>query len=200
MTTTTEERTKITRPGAGFAVDPGRVMAMRFRRLLKRPQMSARIAALGLTDEDGRPVRLGRDAIGKIETGQRKPSLDALRAICAVLDCTPDDLTPGGPVITLPKAARERQARLAHNGELREFAIERGLRYKNPNTGRVYYGKKLREAYARYVDFKLAQSAGDEDAIRAANAAFSSALTAVPRAAAGENRDDDDETGELLAS
>lgn len=199
MTTMTEERPRLTRPSAGIAVDPARVIAMRFRRLLSRKQMSAAITALGLTGERGDPVRFGPDAIGKIETGQRKPSLDSLRAICAVLMCTPDDLMPGGPVIALPKVAREREARLAHNTELRNFAIRRGLRYKNPRTGRVYYGKKLRAAYARYIEVQLAEATGDGIAIQAANVAYEKALTAVPRAAQGESQGDDG-PGELLAS
>lgn len=198
MTTTTEARPRITRPGAGVAIDPGRLMAMRFRRLLKRPQVSARITALNLTDEDGAPVRVGRDAIGKYETGQRKPSLDSLRAICTVLGCSPDELMPGGPVIALPKTARDRQARLAHNGELRDFAIPRGLRYKNPKTGRVYYGKKLRAAYARHIGLQLAEAAGNQDAIREARTAYEAALAAAPRAP--RERAEDEDAGELLAS
>jgi transcriptional regulator with XRE-family HTH domain len=195
MTITTEGRLRITRPGAGVAIDPGRLMAMRHRRLVSRQQMSARVAALGLVSEHGEPVTTGRDAIGKYETGARKPSLDALRAICAVLDCKPDDLMPGGPAIPLPPSAKARQARLDHNRDLREFALAYGLRYKNGKTGRVYYGRKLRAAYARHVDLLAAISARDDGAIQEARAALAAALAAAPRAPAQTGDD-----GKRLAS
>lgn len=196
MTATTEDRPRITRPGSGVAIDPNRLMAMRYRRFLKRYQLADRIRELGMTDSHGKPVRLGVDHLGKLETNQRKPSLDMFRALCAALNCTPEELMPGGPVITLPKAARDQKARLAYNDELRRFAIPRGLRYKNPKTGRVYYRKELREAYARFVALDLALTTGTESEIRAATAAYEEALAAVPRVPGAEP---EDET-ELLAS
>jgi transcriptional regulator with XRE-family HTH domain len=186
MTTTKDkDRLRITRPGSGVAVEPRRVMAMRQRRLLTRKQVSERIAALGLADEHGKPVTMGRDHLGKIETGWRQPSLDAMRALCTALECTTDELMPGGPVITIPVTAKARQSRLAHNRELRAFAVKYGLRYKNPRTGRVYYSKPLRKAYAAQVAVTMAaEGAGPgalalEDAQAEAAAALDAAVAAL---------------------
>lgn len=197
MTTTLEERPRITRPGSGVAIDPRRLLAMRHRRgMPRRRQLSARIEALGMTDDRDRPVRAGVDHIGKLETGQRNPSPFLFTALCAALECTPEELLPGGPVTSLPRAARDRRVRLDHNQCLRDFAIPRGLRYKNPETGRVYYRKELREAYARYVALDLALTTGTEAEVRAATAAYEKALAAAPRMPGAVP---EDET-ELLAS
>jgi transcriptional regulator with XRE-family HTH domain len=171
-------------------------MAMRHRRLLKRYQLADLIRDLGMTDSGGKVITRGVDVLGKYETGQRKPGLDTMRVLCAALKCAPEELMPGGPVITLPKAARDRKNRLDHNQALRDFATPRGLRYKNPKTGRVYYRKELKEAYARYVALDLALMTGTENEVRAARAAYEEALAAVPRAPGTES---EDET-ELLAS
>jgi hypothetical protein len=184
MTTVKDtDRLRITRPGSGVAVEPRRVMAMRMDRLLTRKQVSDRIAALGMTDEHGEPVTVGRDHLGKIETGWRKPSLDAMRALCTVLECRADELTPGGPAITMPASAKARQSRLAHNRELRAFAIKHHLRYKNPHTGRVYYSLRLRRAYAAQVAVTVAAEGSDtrvlEDAQAVAAAALDAAIAAL---------------------
>lgn len=201
--TATDERPRITRPGSGVAIDPRRLMAMRHTRDLKRYQLSGRIRELDLRDDKDRPILIGVDHLGKLETGQRKPSQDAFRALCAALGCTPVELMPGGPALAMPKAARDRKARLDYNDELRQFAIPRGLRYKNPRTGRVYYGKRLREAYALLVALELTRETGTQAGIREAEAAFAEALTLVPRAL-GQDRDDGEDDGEdetdLLAS
>lgn len=182
MTMISQESSRRTRPGSGVAVDPRRVMAMRMRRGLKRWQVSGRVTELAMTDDHGDPVTLGRDHLGKIETGHRKPSLDMMKALCIVLECTSDDLMPGGPAISIPVTAKARQSRLDHNRELRAFAIEHSLRYKNPGTGRVYYSKPLREAYAAHVDARMMVTAGPEAAAaatRTANEALHTAITAI---------------------
>jgi len=195
--TATDKRPRITRPGSGVAIDPRRLMAMRHIKDLKRNQLAARIRELDLRDDKDRPILIGVDHLGKLETGQRKPSQDAFRALCAALECSPLELMPGGPALTMPKAARDQKARLDYNDELRRFAIPRGLRYKNPRTGRVYYGKRLREAYAHLVTLELTRETGTPGEVREAEAAFAEALALVPRALDQDTRDDETE---LLAS
>lgn len=199
MTTVAEDRPRITRPGAGVAVDPKRVLAARHRLFLNREALSGRIAELGITDASGQLVTLGKDFIGKIEAGTRKPSLDSFRALCQALEVSSSELMPGGRVTTLPKELRERKARLDHNRDLRDFAIPRRLRYKNPETGRVYYGKKLRAAYAAWITLESVRESGDEAAVRAATAAYEKALAQVPPAPGSEADDDLGDT-DLLAS
>lgn len=197
MTTTKDkDRLRIARPGSGVAVEPRRVMAMRMDRLLSRKQVSDRIAALGLTDEHGEPVTVGRDHLGKIETGWRKPSLDAMKALCTVLECRADELTPGGPAITMPASARARQSRLDHNRELRDFAIQHGLRYKNPRTGRVYYKKVLRRAYAAQVAATMAAEGPDTGALEDAQMAAAAALDAAVASLSMPGEDPGEDTGE----
>lgn len=181
MSTSTKERPRIARPGSGVAVDPSRVMIMRWRRGLTRDEVSDRIAALGLRTDRGRPVSLKRDAVGKVETGQRRPSELAMEALCQVLECAPADLMPGGAPLAMPRSAKVRAARLDHNRELRDFAIRHGLRYKNPKTGRIYYKKALREAYAAHVAAVLATGSGDPEQAAAAEETASAALDAAVR-------------------
>lgn len=200
MTTVTGERPRITRPGAGVAIDPRRLTAIRNVRLLKRRQVSEAITALGWKGDDGEPLTLGQDVIGKYETGTRKPSLDAFRALCEVLDCDPRMMMPGGPDVTMPEEAVEREARLAHNGELRWFAKAYGLKYKNRATNRVYYRRELRAAYALYVDIRLARAAGDGDeAVARLEAEFTEALARVPKDPQAR-RGGDEDSGVPLAS
>ena len=198
MTENAQGSGRITRPGASVAVDSRKVLLARQKKFMKRWQMSQAIAELGLTDEHGRPVTMGVDFLGKVEAGTKKPGLDTFKAMCIVLDCEADALLPGGRPIALTRALRERRARLDNNRHLREFATPRGLRYKNPVTGRVYYGKLLREAYALHLELLAARDTGDEAAVAAAQAAYDAALAKVPRAGGDEAGDEDDD--ELLAS
>jgi hypothetical protein len=205
MTTTTEDRPRITRPGAGVTVDPQRVMTVRNKRLLTRERLSEKIRALGLTDDAGRPVTLGPDFLGKIETGGengRRPGLHSFRALCLALECDPAELMPGGRETVLPRSMRERLARLDHNRDLRDFAVPRGLRYKNPDTGRVYYSKALRAAYAAWLALEAVRD-GDEEQVRAAEKDYEAALARVPRvdgAADNEVADLADAVHDLIAS
>lgn len=200
MTTPAEDRPRITRPGAGVAVDPRAVLRARHKKFLKRWQLSDRITELGMTDSAGKPVTLGKDFLGKIEAGTRRPSLDSFRALCAALEVDPSELMPGGRVTTLPKELRERKARLDHNRDLRDFATPRRLKYKNPETGRVYYGKKLRAAYAAWVHLRSVTESGDEAAVRDALAGYENALAQVPPAPGSEDDDLDEPGQDLLAS
>lgn len=181
MTTMTEARPRITRPGAGVAIDPKRLTALRELRLMKRRQLSEAVGALGWTEDSGELLTLGQDIIGKYETGTRKPSMDAFRALCEVLECEPKMLMPGGPPITMPEEAVEREARLDHNRELRDFARAFGLRYKNHATQRVYYRRELKAAYLAWVEVRIAERAGDEAGLAGAREAFSAALAKAPK-------------------
>jgi transcriptional regulator with XRE-family HTH domain len=160
--------------------------------MMKRRQVSEAIAALGWTGDDGEPLTWGQDIIGKYETGARKPSIDAFKALCEVLRCDPRMLMPGGPDVTMPEEAIEREARLDHNRELRWFARKYGLKYKNRATNRVYYRRELRAAYALSVDIRMARAAGDEAALARLEEEFTEALARVPKdhqAGTGSNED-----------
>jgi predicted flap endonuclease-1-like 5' DNA nuclease len=46
---------------------------------------------------------------------------------------------------------------------MREFALAHGFRYKDPDSGRVYYPRRLREAYAQHVlDLAIRDSDGQD--------------------------------------
>lgn len=179
--TMTDEAPRLTRPGAGVEVIPRAVMTWRKVRRMKRPQVSAAIAALGRTDDSGRPVRLGVDAIGKIETGQRNMSIDTFGALLDVLGLEPANLMFGKDLPDLPEDEVARQKRLDHNKDLIAFARAYGLRYRGPASGRCYYGKPLEAAYAAYVALCLAERAEDENRVRTAREEFEAALALVPR-------------------
>lgn len=181
MSTVTEERQPVSRAGSGVAVDPQRVMAMRHIRLLTRQQLSDRIAALGMTDDRDNPVRLGKDALGKIETGQRKPSIAAFAALAAALACDPVDLTEEGAVIRVPGWVTKKQERLDENAELRMFAAGHGLKYVNPRNGRVYYSEPLRYAYRCQQELDKARKGRNPAKIEKAQAELSAAIANVRR-------------------
>jgi transcriptional regulator with XRE-family HTH domain/predicted flap endonuclease-1-like 5' DNA nuclease len=161
MTTMTEERAQeprraISRPASGIAIDPERLIAWRSRRAMSRQDLEDAIEALGWTDERGKPVRYTRDAIAKTENRYRKPKPRTLKALCAALSteddpCTPLDLMYDGPPAQLLPAARKHRLRLDYNAGMRAYAEENGYAFRNPATGRVYYPRGLRVAYARHV-------------------------------------------------
>jgi transcriptional regulator with XRE-family HTH domain len=162
-------RVPVRRPASGIVIDPKRLIAWRSRRALSRAELAARISALGWADEEtGKPVRYTRDAIAKAENGYRQPKPRTVRALCAALSteddpCQPLDLQPDGPEVELPPAARRRLARLDYNTAMREFALAHGFRYKDPDSGRVYYPRRLREAYAQHVlDLAIRDSDGQD--------------------------------------
>ncbi len=162
MTAMTQERQapgRIRRPAAGIDIDPRLLVAWRNGRALSRQEMSDRIRNLGWKDDRDAPLVFSRDAIAKIENGYRRPRPLTLRAICAVLECSPPDLMPGGSAAPMTTEAAERAQRLDHNEGMREFARANGFTYRNPDTGRVYYSKTLRECYAAH----LAQQDQEQD-------------------------------------
>lgn len=181
--TAVEERPRIERPGSSVVINPQNLMNLRLQRNFKPGELASAIAGLGLVNDRGRPVTPQQDFLRKLETGARKPSLDTLRAICAVLECEPRDLMPGAPEIEMPEAAKVTRARLAHNQDLIAFAKRYKLRYKGRRT---YYGTRLEAAFQAYVGLKLAEAAGDESAVAAAQKAFDEALDAAPKAEYGD--------------
>lgn len=102
----TEERpgqtpAKRLRPGSGVPVEPGKLTWMRNNRGMTRDQLSDRIAEVAreqnIRDNHGEPVTYSRDAIAKLENGERKPKMYTFRAICAALNCAAEDLQEDFP-------------------------------------------------------------------------------------------------------
>lgn len=188
------EPAAIHRPASGLSIDPRRLAWWRESRGWSRENLSDAITELQLTDEDGAPLTVTRDAIAKIENGERRPKARTVQALCAALSrvkvaqfdpatgayagdvwraaeepCSPRDLMPGGAPLAPHLASLARTARLSYNTELRKFARLHGIRYKNPESGRVYYSKPLRDAYelassgapAGQVQAMVAQARGE---------------------------------------
>ena len=141
----------IRRPASGIAIDPGRMIWYREDRIWSRQDLSDAVARLDLTDENGGDLTVTRDAIAKIENGERKPKARTVRALCAALGIGVRDLLPGGDPLMPHAGAEERKLRLAHNKDLRTFARAHGIQYRNPVSGRVYYSVPLEEAFAASV-------------------------------------------------
>lgn len=120
MTETSTGGAQPRRPATGVPIDPARLTAWRQARSLGRQELSDRIAALGWTDRNDKPVTLTSDAIAKIENSAfgggpvRQPRGQSIRAICEVLRIQPDYLLPTGPriedVLAAEEAARRRVA------------------------------------------------------------------------------------------
>lgn len=92
------------RPGSGVPVDPGKLTWMRNNRGMTRDQLSDRITDVAreqnIMDNHGDPVTYSRDAVAKLENGERKPKMYTFLAICAALGCDPAELQedfPGTP-------------------------------------------------------------------------------------------------------
>lgn len=157
MSVMTEERrdqaapAAIRRPASGITIDPGRLAWHREDRIWSRQDLSDAVARLDLADENGAPLTVTRDAIAKIENGERKPKARTVRALCAALGITVRDLMPDGEPLAPHAGAEERQLRLDHNKDLRAFARAHGIRYRNPESGRVYYSVPLRDAFSASV-------------------------------------------------
>jgi len=141
------------RPGIGIVIDPARVRWYREnKRALSRQDLSDRIRRLDLLDDGGRPLTLTKDAIAKIENPDpvrgRNPKPRSVRALCAGLDCSPEDLMPGGPPLGIDAAGRRRRG--GHLRGLRDFAVANHIRYTKPSGG-MSYNRPLRDAYALAV-------------------------------------------------
>lgn len=166
----------IKRPGIGIVIDPKRVRWWREnKRALSREDLSLRIAALGLRDDAGRPLTLTKDAIAKIENPDpvrgRNPKPRSVRALCAGLGCSPEDLMPDGPPPGTETAGRRRRS--GHLRGLREFAIANKIRYTKPSGG-MSYSRPLRDAYA------LAVSGASDEEVAAAVAVARELFPAEP--------------------
>lgn len=149
MSVMTEERQDqaIRRPASGISIDPYRLTWHREDKPWSRQDLSDAVARLGLKDEFGDELTVTRDAIAKIENGERKPKARTVRALCQALGITVRDLMPGGVPLAPHDEAEERRLRLAHNRDLRDFARAHGIRYKNTVSGRVYYSVPLKDAF-----------------------------------------------------
>lgn len=161
MSVMTEERrdqAAVRRPASGITIDPGRLIWHREDRIWSRQDLSDAVTRLGLLDENGGPLTVTRDAIAKIENGERKPKARTVRALCAALGITVRDLMPDGEPLAPHASSEERQLRLGHNKDLRAFARAHGIQYRNPVSGRVYYSVPLRDAFSASVS-------GADDAI-----------------------------------
>jgi transcriptional regulator with XRE-family HTH domain len=147
----------VRRPASGVAIDPGRLAWYRQSDDMGHPtwsrqDLSDAIARLGLADENGEPLTVTRDAIAKIENGERSPKPRTVRALCAALGISVRDLMPDPDHPLVPHDdAEERKLRLAHNKDLRAFARAHGIQYRNPVSGRVYYSVPLEVAFAASV-------------------------------------------------
>lgn len=153
MSVMTEERQEqaVRRPASGISIDPDRLTWHRENKPWSRQDLSDAVARLDLTGEAGEPLTVTRDAIAKIENGERKPKARTVRALCQALGITVRDLMPGGDPLVPHEEAEERKLRLAHNRDLRIFARAHGIQYRNPVSGRVYYSVPLEEAFAASV-------------------------------------------------
>jgi DNA-binding Xre family transcriptional regulator len=78
----------VRRPGAGVAIDIGKLLRMRQTKLLSRSQLATKMS----TDPD--TFTITADAIAKIENGHRKPKTSTFGRLCAALHCEPEDLLP----------------------------------------------------------------------------------------------------------
>lgn len=141
----------IRRPMSGIAIDPDRLTWHRESRIWSRQDLSDAVAGLDLTDENGGRLTVTRDAIAKIENGDRKPKARTVRALCQALDIGVRDLMSGGDPLVPHADAEERKLRLAHNKDLRGFARAHGIQYRNPVSGRVYYSVPLKDAFTASV-------------------------------------------------
>jgi transcriptional regulator with XRE-family HTH domain len=95
-----------------------------------------------------------RDSVNKIERGERRPKARTLRAFCEILQCTPAQLMPGSR--PLPEGQTSaRQAMLAFNAGMREYADARGISYRRPGPdgkpGRIAYPPELHDEYSEFL-------------------------------------------------
>jgi hypothetical protein len=102
---------------------------------------------------------LTRDAIAKLEHGERRPKGPTVQALCAALSTEyeivrPEMLQPGGPVMPLSEEGQERLARLEFQRGMRELAdaLGRPELYRDPRTNRIRYTDELYEMYEDYLD------------------------------------------------
>jgi transcriptional regulator with XRE-family HTH domain len=154
MSVMTEDRpgqAAVKRPASGISIDPARLAWHREDRIWSRQDLSDAVARLKLADESGEPLTVTRDAIAKIENGERKPKARTVRALCAALGITVRDLMPDSEPLDPHAEAEERARRLDYNKDLRAFAREHGIRYRNQASGRVYYSVPLQVAYEAAV-------------------------------------------------
>lgn len=101
MTHARETQTAIRRPASGMNVDPAKLVRLREEHGWSRQDLAGEVGPYlpSRTLPDGRtePGRFSRDAIAKIENGERRPKAKTLTALCAALSCEPRDLLRDQP-------------------------------------------------------------------------------------------------------
>jgi transcriptional regulator with XRE-family HTH domain len=108
---------------------------------------------------------LTRDAIAKIENGERKPRAETMRALCAALTTygqpvRPADLLRGTPRQPRSDQALDRDARLRRNTELRAFALSIGRpELAWTRGGRIRYKRELLDLYDEFTANSRARAA-----------------------------------------
>jgi DNA-binding Xre family transcriptional regulator len=79
---------------------------MRENRGLERDELSDRITEVAIErdirDNRGDHVKYSRDAVAKLENGERRPKMFTFEAICAALECDPADLQVDFPGASRP--------------------------------------------------------------------------------------------------
>ena len=131
----------------GWTLDTGAVKAQRTVRGWTESQLADAVARHWFS----------RDAVNKIERGERRPKARTLRAFCTVLRCRPEQLMAGSR--PLPDGATTvHRDLLGYNKAMRAWADERGISYRHPETGRISYAKvrPLYEAHLASQSAKLA--------------------------------------------
>jgi DNA-binding Xre family transcriptional regulator len=129
------------RRNAGWSLDTGAVK----QRSAARDWSDADLA-LGVSRH-----WFSRDAVNKIERGERRPKGETLAAFCQILGCKPKDLVKGSE--PLPDGATsDHRTALERNAEMREWADAQDppVPYRNPDTGRIRY-TVLSRAYQRWL-------------------------------------------------
>jgi len=96
-------KTAIRRPASGVVIDPAKLTGMRDKRSMTRLQLSQRTYMLAHGDPENKKG-VSRDAIAKIENGQRNPKTGTLSELCDALQCKPADLLPDPPPLWRAKA------------------------------------------------------------------------------------------------
>lgn len=132
----------------GWTLDTGAVKAQRTVRGWTESQLADAVARHWFS----------RDAVNKIERGERRPKARTLRAICMILRCRPEQLMAGSR--PLPDGATTvHRDLLGYNKAMRAWADSQDppIPYRDPVSKRIRYGRptdpdSLVSRYARYLD------------------------------------------------
>lgn len=166
------ERAVIPRPAASIKIDPARLAMLRNRRAMSRLGLERAVDNLRLRDPDmpGKRLRVTRDALAKLERGERSPKGKTLQAITEALSTPyeplePHDFLPGQPPIEEVMAARREFARDAYHMRLQAFADRIGRQdlYRD-RQGKIRYTAELKRMYQAGLDSVPDEDDGDPEA------------------------------------